>query len=167
MGYEASGSVTVQITEDQATQIALSIDSYPGELDTLGGDIILRMLGGAYYDEPDLTLKDGIYTYNAYYNSKWYEEINEAPLHFLASHGAQIKASFRGEDEETWLYRTEAGENKLIYDYITDVPHTEYVKLMKALISLNQLQTELEKDPNRVYTAEDILNIMSEEQKEN
>lgn len=162
MGYNASGDISVVVTEPQRVALALAWDQ-PRE--TLGlndaNDIVEQILafGGVEGISVDQT-GDGNSCYTGWYSSKWGTWI-ETALRTLASHGAALHCPFRGEDEAAWIVTSQLGSGICEEESILDVPQSRLAALEKDEAAISRLRTALADQPaGQVFTAHQIRQLL-------
>lgn len=111
MGYHASGTVAITVSEAVATEIVLARDTLPGH-DVLGfassQDFLWDVIAEVCWFEvvEDNHFEDGRRVIHACCSEKWSAGADEA-LKWLGEHGAGVSGHFVGEDSEAWAYETE------------------------------------------------------------
>jgi hypothetical protein len=148
MSYDARGAITVTVTPDVETVLALAEDTREEYLIPMmpTGSVVYDVMHALGFDvelrQPD---EPGMKTWFCWYEGDW--EVMSADiedgLRWLAQHGAAVNGSLRGEDDEEWSYASNVGDGVLVEDYTVTAPNRVMEQLRADSATLTALREQL------------------------
>jgi hypothetical protein len=163
MGFSASGWVSVTVTKEIEAQInsrgpaALSARGY----DSIGQPVIpaaLEWCEISSADEPPqpYEMPNGQRMYSGRFEGRWSIDVGGV-LAVLASLGAQVTASFFGEQGDTWAYRSALGGSPMQTGHL--VFQDELDSLTAARAGLEQVR-EMLAQPESDFELERLMTLL-------